>query len=154
MALLFSSGIDRHVLSSVGIRSYKKTHINCGSSARMADVVCASEDQIRRQGRWNSTSKNDVYLTSVPREMMQSMAGFPTNGRFSSARAALDPSTSLYKKFPAIDERHDRLSAKELSPDSNDLIQPNVAANAYIQVIMMPMKTFIQDSALMMELRP
>jgi hypothetical protein len=47
--------------------------------------------------------------------MMQSFAGFPTNGRFFYlARAALDPPTSLYKTFlfPAIDELHGRLTEK------------------------------------------
>ncbi|SAL96688.1 hypothetical protein [Absidia glauca] len=38
-------------LSSPGIRSNKKTHINCGSSARMAGNVCANVDQNRRRGR-------------------------------------------------------------------------------------------------------
>ncbi|SAL99748.1 hypothetical protein [Absidia glauca] len=37
-----------------------------------------------------------------------------------------------------------RLAAKELSPDNP--IQPNVADNAFVQVIMMLRKTFIQDS--------
>jgi hypothetical protein len=36
--------------SSAGIRSNKKTHINCGSSARMADIVGTNDDPIRRQG--------------------------------------------------------------------------------------------------------
>ncbi|SAM03267.1 hypothetical protein [Absidia glauca] len=61
-------------LSSPGIRSNKKTHISCGSSARMAGNV----DQLRRQGRWNNTSTNGVYLTNLPRELVRSMAGFPT----------------------------------------------------------------------------
>ncbi|SAM01326.1 hypothetical protein [Absidia glauca] len=92
--------------SSPGIRSYKKTHINCGSSARMAGNVCANVDQIRRQGRWNNTTINGAYLTNLSRELMQSMAGFPTYGRFFYlARAALDPPTGLCKKlFPAIGE--------------------------------------------------
>ncbi|SAL98429.1 hypothetical protein [Absidia glauca] len=44
-------------------------------------------------------------LTNFPREMVRSMAGFPTTyGRFFYlARAALNPPTSLCKKlFPAI----------------------------------------------------
>ncbi|SAL98668.1 hypothetical protein [Absidia glauca] len=94
-------------LSSSGIRSNKKTHINCGSSARMAGNVCANMDQIRHQGRWNSTTINGAYLTELPREFVQSMAGLPTYGRFFYlARAALNPPTSLCKKlFPAIGER-------------------------------------------------
>jgi hypothetical protein len=89
---------------------------------------------------------NGADLTSLPREMMRSMAGFPTNGRsFYLACGALDLPTSLCKKlFPAIDKCHDRLAADKLSPDNNDPIRPTVAANAFVQVIMM----------LMMELRP
>jgi hypothetical protein len=60
-------------LSSPGIESNEKTHINFGSSARMTDIVDANEDQRRRQGRWNG-----AYLTSLSREMMRLMAGFPT----------------------------------------------------------------------------
>ncbi|SAM08184.1 hypothetical protein [Absidia glauca] len=80
------------------------------------------------------------------------MAGFPTYGRFFYlAHSALNPPTSLCKKlFPAIDEWHDRLAAKELSP--GDPIQPTFAENAFVQVIMMLRKTFIHDSVLMMEL--
>ncbi|SAL96090.1 hypothetical protein [Absidia glauca] len=93
-------------LSSPGIRSNKKTHIDCGSSGSMAGNVSANEDQIRRQGRWDNTTKNSAYLTNLPRELVQSMAGFPTYGRFFYlTRAALDPPTSLCKKlFPAIGE--------------------------------------------------
>ncbi|SAM03875.1 hypothetical protein [Absidia glauca] len=78
-----------------------------GSSARMAGNVCANVDQIRRQGRWNNTTINDAYLTNLPRELVRSMAGFPTYGRFFYlARAALNPPTSLCKKlFPAIGDR-------------------------------------------------
>ncbi|SAM01113.1 hypothetical protein [Absidia glauca] len=65
-------------LSSPGIRSNKNTHINCGSSARMAGSVCANVDQIRRQGRWNNTAINGAYLTNLSRELVRSMADFPT----------------------------------------------------------------------------
>ncbi|SAM07201.1 hypothetical protein [Absidia glauca] len=82
------------------------------------------------------------------------MADFLTNGRFFYlARAALDPPTSLCKKLlSAIDEWHDSLPAKELRSDNNDPIQPIVAANEFVQVIMMLRKTSIQDSVLMIEL--
>ncbi|SAM08403.1 hypothetical protein [Absidia glauca] len=93
-------------LSSPSIRYNKKTHINCGSSARMAGNVCANMDQILHQGRWNNTTINGAYLTNLPRELVQSLAGFPTYGRFFYlARAALNPPTSLCKKlFAAIGE--------------------------------------------------
>jgi hypothetical protein len=93
-------------LSSPGIRSNKNTHINCDSSAPMAGNVSANVDQIRRQGRWNNTTINGTYLTNLPKELVQSIASFPTYGRFLYlARAALNPPTSLCKKlFPAIRE--------------------------------------------------
>ncbi|SAM03940.1 hypothetical protein [Absidia glauca] len=82
------------------------------------------------------------------------MARFPTYSRFFYlARAVLNPPTSFCKKlFPATGEWHDRLAAKELSP--GDPIQATVAENAFVQVIMLFWKTFIQDSVLMMELHP
>ncbi|SAM07115.1 hypothetical protein [Absidia glauca] len=87
-------------LSSLGIRSNKKTHISCGSSARMSGNVCANVDQIRRQGRWNNKTINGAYITNLRRELVRSMAGFPTYGRFFYlARAALNPPTSLCKKL-------------------------------------------------------
>jgi hypothetical protein len=40
------------------------------------------------------------------------------------------------------------------SPNNNNPIQTSAAANAFVQVIMMLRKTFIQHPVLMMELRP
>jgi hypothetical protein len=99
---------------------------------------------------------NGAYLISLPRAMMRSMAGLHTNSRFFYlAPAVLDPSTGLCKKlFLAIDEWHDRLAAKELGPDNNDPGQATVDANAFVQLIMVLRKTFIQDSVHMMELHP
>jgi hypothetical protein len=82
------------------------------------------------------SNRNDVINGMLPHQWLI----------LSSCTCRLDPPTSLCKKlFPAIDEWHDRLAAKELSPDNNDPIQPTVSANAFLQVIMMLRKTFIQD---------
>ncbi|SAM00912.1 hypothetical protein [Absidia glauca] len=72
----------------------------------MTGNMCANVDQIRRHGRWNNTTMNGAYLTNLPRELVRSMACFPTWGRFFYlARAALNPPTKLCKKlFPAIGE--------------------------------------------------
>ncbi|SAM09057.1 hypothetical protein [Absidia glauca] len=106
MVLLSHRESIGRALSSPDIMSNKKTHINCGSSARMAGNVCANVDQIRYQGRRNNTTIKGAYLTNFPRELVRSMAGFPTNCRFFYlAHAALDPPTSLCQKlFPAIGE--------------------------------------------------
>ncbi|SAM08623.1 hypothetical protein [Absidia glauca] len=62
------------------------------------------------------------------------MTGFFINGRsFYLACYTLDPPTSLCKKlFPAIDEWHNRLAVKELSPENNNPIQHAVAPNAFV----------------------
>ncbi|SAM00995.1 hypothetical protein [Absidia glauca] len=67
MSLCRASGVSSShresigkALSSAGIRSNKKTHINRGSSARVADIVCANEDQIRRQGRGSNTTMKGI----------------------------------------------------------------------------------------------
>jgi hypothetical protein len=145
MILLFSSGMIGKILSSSGIRSNKKTHINCGLSARMAGIVCANEEYIRRQDRWNNTTMNDPYLTRLPREIMRPMADFPTNGRpFYLAHAGL---IHLPDSAKSCCPRSTN-SMTDTEFDNNNPIQPTVAANAFVQVIMMLRKTFIQDSVL------
>ncbi|SAM04045.1 hypothetical protein [Absidia glauca] len=100
MALLFPSGIDQQVPLFSWYQVQQKTHINYGSSACLAGNVCANVDQIRRQGRWSNTTINGAYLTNLPRELVRSMAGFPTYVRFFYlACAALYPPTSLCKKL-------------------------------------------------------
>jgi hypothetical protein len=49
-----------------------------------------------------------------------------------------EPSNRRKKLFSPVDEWQDRLAAKEPSPDNNDFIQPTVAANAFVQVMVMP----------------
>ncbi|SAL97313.1 hypothetical protein [Absidia glauca] len=73
-----------------------------------------------------------AIFPNLPKELVRSMAGFPTYGRFFYlAHDALNPPTSLCKKFfPAIGEWADRLAAKDLSP--GDPIQPTVAENAFV----------------------
>jgi hypothetical protein len=73
----------------------------------MEDIKGVNEDQMRPQSRRNNTTMDGADLTSLQREIMQSMEGFPINGRsFYPARAALDPPTILCKALllPAIDE--------------------------------------------------
>ncbi|SAM09828.1 hypothetical protein [Absidia glauca] len=142
--------------AGAGIKSTKKSHINRGSSARMADILGVNEDQIRRQGRWNNSTMNGAYLTTLPSKMMRMMAGFSTNARsFYLARAALDPPAALCKKvFPKADEWYDRLAAHQRNPDNGDPIESTVAVDAFLKTIMVLRKTFLQDSVFMMRSQP
>ncbi|SAM08004.1 hypothetical protein [Absidia glauca] len=103
-------------LSSPGIRSNKKAHINCGSSACMTGNVCANVDQIRRQGRWNNTTMKGIS----------------------------------HQPF----ERNDAINGRLPHQCPGNPIQPTVAENAFVRVIIVLRKTFIQDSVLMMDFHP
>ena len=85
------------VLENAGVRQFSKklTHIYRGSAARMADLFEASETDIRRGGRWDMSSMAQHYLTTLPRETMRSLAGFPAaSGQFWIPRD-LDPPSEL-----------------------------------------------------------
>jgi hypothetical protein len=87
----------RAVLTKAGVRQFSKkvTHIFRGSGARMADLFGASETDIRRGGRWDMSSMAQHYLTTLPRETMRVLAGFPANpGQFWLERD-LDPPEEL-----------------------------------------------------------
>ena len=58
------------------ITSSKKTHVNRGSGARMAELQCVPESDIRKLGGWNNSSLNGSYLTGLPRGIMRNLAGF------------------------------------------------------------------------------
>ncbi|KAK4520966.1 uncharacterized protein ATC70_006850 [Mucor velutinosus] len=59
------------------ISSSKATHLFRGAGARMADAFGVNESQIRRNGRWNSSSINRAYLTGLLRNLMRQLADFP-----------------------------------------------------------------------------
>jgi hypothetical protein len=85
------------VLQRAGVRqlSKKVTHIFRGSGARMADLFGASETDIRRGGRWDMSSMAQHYLTTLPRETIRVLAGFPSApGQFWLERD-LDPPEEL-----------------------------------------------------------
>ncbi|OWZ09550.1 hypothetical protein PHMEG_00017727 [Phytophthora megakarya] len=71
-------------LTHIGIHSKAKPHAGRGSRSCMADLGGASESQIRHLGRWNTNqSMEKCYLTSLPREVMRTLAGFePSRGSF------------------------------------------------------------------------
>lgn len=143
-------------LDGAKIFSKTKTHINRGSSARMADLAGVYEDQIRRLGRWNNTTMNGAYLTGLPREAMRAMAGFTIQpGQFYIPRASLDPPEDLTKLiFPLLDEWNDRLLAKNVDKNNGDPMEVTVAAKACFQLFFMLRKIIIQDSIVMMEKFP
>ena len=89
---------------AVGINAKAKTHVTRGSGTRMAEIGGASEDQIRRLGRWSNSALEGCYLTALPREAMRSLAGFPPGSSYYLPRAAVLPEEALLEKvFPDVD---------------------------------------------------
>lgn len=114
----------------------------------MADLSGASESDIRRQGRWNNTTMNGAYLTSLPRGVMRAMAGFPTSeGHFYLSRAQLMPSQNLLKKvFPDVDYWYDRIAS--------GACQQTAAARGFLDLLKVLRISFLQDSVVMKERHP
>ncbi|ETL77352.1 hypothetical protein L917_21708 [Phytophthora nicotianae] len=53
--------------TALGMHSKAKTHAARGSGARMAELAGATESQIRRLGRWNTSAMEGCYLSALPR---------------------------------------------------------------------------------------
>jgi hypothetical protein len=93
------------MLDAMGIKSNVKTHMGRGAGARMADVLGASEPDIRRSGRWNQEAVS-CYLASLSRETMRTLAGFPKeSGHFYIQQQIVEPPLSLADQvFPEISD--------------------------------------------------
>ena len=126
------------------IVSSKKTHAARGSSCKMADLDGADESQIRRLGRWNNTTMNGAYLTSLPREVMRVLAGFPSQqGHFFLPRAAVAPPPELCAKvFPQVDYWLEKIEPSQ------------IAAAGFLRLLGVLRVTFLQDAVLMQEKYP
>jgi hypothetical protein len=141
-------GAVNKAFRACNIISKAKTHAARGASARMADLNGVAESDIRRQGQWNNSAMNGAYLTTLPRGIMRSMAGFPTaEGHFYLPRAQVIPPESLIKKvFPYVDYWYDRMA--------NNRCQRTCAAKGFLELLKVLRVTFLQDSVLMMDKHP
>ena len=91
--------------AAVGVIAKKKTHMGRGAGAQLAEEMGASTSQIGRAGRWNAGAGalENSYLTSLPREAMRAVAGFPvTQGAYFIRREILPPPEALQKKVLAV----------------------------------------------------
>ena len=85
-----------NAFKEIGQSCKAKTPAAWGSGARMAELTGASEEQIRRLGRWNNNAMENCYLTNLPREAMRTLAGFRTDrGCFFIRRAVIEPAPAL-----------------------------------------------------------
>lgn len=96
----------KEAFRTLGIHSNAVTHTGRGAGARMADLSGASEESVRRLGRWTSGAMHGCYMTNLPLPAMRALAGFPADQQvFFLARAAIDPPLQLQCQiFPKIEE--------------------------------------------------
>lgn len=129
------------------ITSSKKTHVNRGAAARMADLQGVDESDIRRMGRWNNSAMNGAYLTGLPRGIMRSLAGFPQQGTFYLPRATVTPPESLQAKvFPE--------ASIWLSRIHEGSAEQTVSAEGFLNLMLTLRITFLQDSVFMQNFCP
>jgi hypothetical protein len=103
----YQSHLDsmKSCLKELNISSSAKTHLGRGAGARMAELAGATEDDIRRLGRWNSQALAGCYLTSLPRGGLRTLAGFaPEGGTYYLKRCGETPPVELQKMiFPWLE---------------------------------------------------
>ncbi|POM58626.1 LOW QUALITY PROTEIN: Short-chain dehydrogenase [Phytophthora palmivora] len=73
-------GRIKYAFEACGINSTVWTHANRGSGTKLAETYGATEEQIRRLGRWNAVCMEGCYLTALPKKAMRALAEFPTTG--------------------------------------------------------------------------
>ena len=124
----------------IGITSKAKTHAARGSGARMAELAGASEDQIRRLGRWNNQSMESCYLTNLPREAIRNLAGFaPAQGSYFLQRAAINPTLVLkHMIFRQIESALHKIKASKC--------REKIAAKCFLILLDKLRTVILQDS--------
>ena len=132
-----------------GITLHKKTHTRRSSGAQMAELKGASEDQIRRAGRWNQEQMVGCYLNSLPRKFMRIMAGHPPQmGCFEIHQASVAPLDELLLMiWPELDTWKDRFSPQ--ADQINDL-----AAMGLTNLLFYLREVILQDSVALRKLFP
>lgn len=148
--------IVKDMLDSLRIKSNVKTHMGRGSGAKMADVLGASEPDIRRSGRWNQQAVN-CYLTSLPRETMRTLAGFPKDrGHFYIPRQMVEPPLSLTEQiFPEV-SRWLAIHGMDFDsePDADANVEHSMATDGFLMLMKLLRTILLQDSVFLQDIYP
>jgi hypothetical protein len=136
-----------------GVNSAKKTHAGRGCGARHAEIAGASEDQLRRHGRWNVQSMESSYLTGLPRQSIRFVNGFPgAGGQFWLPRDAIHPPDSLLSKvfpevdvvLPLVENGYDSSMTDEVCTSSG--YPRTICGQGFLNLLKQMRVIFIQDS--------
>lgn len=127
-----------------GIKATSVTHLGRSNGAKAAELAGASEDSIRRSGRWEQSAIARCYLSRLPRETMRVHAGFPKDmGSFWIARDIEVPEPLLNLVFPEARE----WQSKHLCDDPG--VEMNIAAGGFLNLLMQLRSIVIQDAVLL-----
>jgi hypothetical protein len=132
------------VFEALNIRISKKTHSGRGSGAQLAEIDGATEEDLRRHGRWETGSMEKCYLLALPRKSIRIINGFSSEkGFYWLPRANLDPPESLQKKiFPQVEEWLNKVTRKL------DGTEYSICAEAFLNLLATMRRVFLQDSVL------
>ena len=126
-----------------GVKSSKVTHFGRGSGARAAELAGASEDGIRRSGRWEQGAMSRCYLSRLPLETMRVMGGFAAQrGNFYIKREIAVPEDLVDQIFPEAKVWYDR-------HQSGEGVEVNIAAGGFLKLLLELRSVFVQDSVLL-----
>ncbi|POM58877.1 Short-chain dehydrogenase [Phytophthora palmivora] len=105
----------KRAFDACGIDLTVWTHANRGSGAKLAENCGASEEQIRRLGRWNAARMEGCYLTSLPKKAMRALAGSPTKGgSYWLHRACVVPRKKIQRLvFPEVEKAEVLIAANK-----------------------------------------
>jgi hypothetical protein len=130
------------------IATKSKTHATRGSGARLADLGGASDSQIRRLGRWNTSAMEGCYLSQLPREAMRVLAGFPSSpGSFFLKRAQVNPAEELQSLvFPQVEHW--------LTRQHENTAEQNIAAGGFLLLLKTMRAIVLQDAVALQQFFP
>ena len=131
------------VFQEAGVKMSKTTHAGRSSGSRMAESMGVAEGQIRRAGRWNNDSMTSAYLSSLPRQFMRAMAGFPKDDEnaYYLPRAQVVPSLPLVGQiWPQLD-----LAVE----DYRQKTAVDITTGGHLELLLASREILLQDSVLL-----
>lgn len=116
--------------------------------AKAASAQGASEESIRRHGRWLGDRMTEHYLIPISYDAIRPLAGFPVQkGSYFLKRDVLDPSQSLQQMlFPEVDGW--------LQKFENNEIQSDMAGVGFLRMMLYLRRVILQDAVVLMDKFP
>jgi Centromere DNA-binding protein complex CBF3 subunit, domain 2 len=139
------------MFQGVEIHAKEKTHSARKQSIRHSELRGVSEAQIRRAGRWNTDAMTGVYLSYLPREFMQSIAGFPQRGHayfLPRAQETLDEALCT-RIWPETDVWLECMEAYHPDRTDSEVVRLDLAGSGFLRLLRTPRLILLRDSVVL-----